>query len=105
MTEPARNTAAPPVVLPDLLPLTAQALAAAETLLDAAKRATERLVEPGGKVDAARLDRDQFAAHGFAWMATYVEALRQIRLWAERLDRDGALREAEALMLQAAFGE
>src|SRR6185437_6944004 len=40
-----------------------------------------------------------------AWMATYVEALRQMRGWAERLDGAGALREAERLMLQAAFGE
>ena len=26
----------------------------------------------------ALLEQEQFAAHGFAWMATYVEALRQL---------------------------
>ena len=26
----------------------------------------------------ALLEREQFAAHGFAWIATYVEALRQM---------------------------
>src|SRR6185437_1577989 len=46
-----------------------------------------------------------FAAHGLAWVATYVKALRQMRGWAERLDEAGALREAERLILQAAFGE
>ena len=43
--------------------------------------------------------------HGFAWMATYVEALRQIRGWASRLDEAGEFGEAEALILQVAFGE
>jgi (2S)-methylsuccinyl-CoA dehydrogenase len=38
-------------------------------------------------------------------MATYVEALRQMRLWAGRLADAGALRDVEQLMLQAAFGE
>ena len=92
-------------VLPDLLPLTARALGAAEGLLAEAKAAVAQRVAPEGAVDAALLEREQFAAHGLAWMATYVEALRQVRLWAGRLDEAGALREAERLMLQAAFGE
>jgi (2S)-methylsuccinyl-CoA dehydrogenase len=91
--------------LPDLLALTGRALAAAETLLAAAKAAVAERVAPGGAVDGALLEQHQFAAHGYAWMATYVEALRQMRLWAERLDAAGELREVEALMLQAAFGE
>ena len=45
------------------------------------------------------------AVHGFAWMATYVEALRQIRQWASRLDGAGEFGEAEALILRIAFGE
>jgi (2S)-methylsuccinyl-CoA dehydrogenase len=83
-------------LLPDLLALADEALAEAETFLASAKRNVARLVESGG------LDRHQHAAHGFAWMATYVEALRQLRRWAERL---GGPREAEELMLEAAFGE
>ncbi|HZS82392.1 MAG TPA: acyl-CoA dehydrogenase family protein [Stellaceae bacterium] len=93
------------VPLPDLLPLTARALAAAEGLLAAGKQAVAQRVAPAGAVEPALLDRHQFAAHGFAWMATYVEALRQMRLWAVRLDEAGALREAERLMLQMVFGE
>jgi len=98
-----RETAPP--LLPDLLPLTARALAAAEALLVAAKRRLESRVAPGGAIDTALLETHQFAAHGFAWMATYVEALRQMRSWAERLAGAGALREAEALMLQLAYAE
>jgi (2S)-methylsuccinyl-CoA dehydrogenase len=84
------------LLLLDLLPLADKALAEAETFIAQAKRSVARLVEDGG------LDRHQHAAHGFAWMATYVEALRQLRLWADRL---GEPREAEALILQAGFGE
>ena len=63
------------------------------------------LSSPGGALDAALIDREQTAVHGFAWMATYVEALRQIRGWASRLDEAGEFGEAEALILRVAFGE
>ncbi|HWG80036.1 MAG TPA: acyl-CoA dehydrogenase family protein [Stellaceae bacterium] len=99
------STAAPGRLLPDILPLTGRALDAAENLLAAAKRSLLAAVAPGGVVDPALLEARQFAAHGYAWMATYVEALRQMRLWAERLEDVGGLGEREALMLQMAFGE
>ena len=51
------------------------------------------------------LDREQYAAHGLAWCATYVEALRQTLGWIERLDASNRLGELEALICQAAFGE
>jgi (2S)-methylsuccinyl-CoA dehydrogenase len=92
-------------LLPDLLALAGRALEGAESLLAAAKRRLVAELAPGGAIDPARLEARQFAAHGYAWMATYVEALRQMRQWALRLDEGGALREREALMLQMAFGE
>src|SRR6266478_5769614 len=92
-------------LLPDLLGLTGPALEAAEALLAAAKRRLLAEVAPGGSINPTLLEARQFAAHGYAWMATYVEALRQMRLWAERLDEAGGLGEREALMLQMAFGE
>ena len=94
-----------PLLLPDLLQATASALDAVARLAEAAERGVAALVAPEGRVDAALLDRHQVAAHGFAWVATYAEALRQMRGWAERLDRAGRLGELEASMLQAAFGE
>ncbi|HVM81142.1 MAG TPA: acyl-CoA dehydrogenase family protein [Stellaceae bacterium] len=47
----------------------------------------------------------QFAAHGYAWMATYVTALRVLRDWAARIERAGQFGELEALTLQIGFGE
>jgi (2S)-methylsuccinyl-CoA dehydrogenase len=105
MSRPAVEEASEALLIPDLIAVAGRALGTAEALVAAAKRRVDALVAPGGRVDPARLDRHQFAAHGLAWMATYVEALRQMRLWAERLGEAGELRELESLMLQAAFGE
>ncbi|HEX9489667.1 MAG TPA: acyl-CoA dehydrogenase family protein, partial [Stellaceae bacterium] len=104
-TQISTSTAPSGPLLPDLLPLTGRALDAAEGLLAAAKRRLLADLAPGGTIDPALLEARQFAAHGYAWMATYVEALRQMRLWAERLELVGGLGEREALMLQMAFGE
>jgi (2S)-methylsuccinyl-CoA dehydrogenase len=99
------SPAADSSLLPDLLPTCAEALVAAESFGAAAERAVARLVAPGGKVDASLLEREQFAAHGYAWLATYVAALREMLHWAERLEAAGQLGELERLMLQAAYGE
>ena len=93
------------LILPDLLATCREALSAAEIYRDAAKRAVAGLVAPGGKVDPERLEHEQFAAHGYAWLATYVAALGEMLHWAERLEAEGRLREAERLILQSAFGE
>jgi len=92
-------------ILPDLLSTCRSALDAAESFCGAAKASVAALVAPGGKIDAALLEREQFAAHGFAWLATYVMALRELLHWAERLAAEDALGELESLILQAAFGE
>ncbi len=93
------------LVLPDPIATCRAALSAAQVLREDARRAVAGLVAPGGKVDAALLDREQFAAHGFAWLSTYVAALREMLGWAERLEAAGRARELEHLILQAAFGE
>ncbi len=93
------------LLLPDLLPLCTRALAAAEVLLAEGKRCVSGRVAPDGVIDGERFERHQFAAHAFAWMATYVEALRQALGWAERLEEAGKLRETERLILQIGFGE
>jgi len=83
----------------------AQAAAAADAYAEAAKDALRALVAPGGKVDRARLDAEQHAAHGLAWIATYAEALRETAAWAERLEADGKLGAAEIGLAQLLFGE
>ena len=89
----------------ELLGATERALSAAEAVLRQARAHVGERVAPGGKISPALIDREQMAVHGFAWMATYVEALRQMRGWASRLDGDGQFNEAEALILLVAFGE
>ena len=86
----------------ELLPLTRRALTAAETLVDRARQAVLKATD-GGKAEA--LEREQFAAHGLAWYATYAAGLRQMLGWAERLAASGRLGEIERLILQAAFGD
>ncbi len=93
------------LILPELLATCAEALAAAESFGAAARAAVAALIAPGGKVDAHLLEREQFAAHGYAWLATYVAALREMLHWAERLEAAGQLGELEQMMLQAAYGE
>src|SRR5581483_5240234 len=106
MSAPATSTrGAVSPLLPDLLRQCRTALNAAESIADAARRAAGVRVVIGGKLDARALDRDQFAAHGFAWLSTYVTALAQLLAWAERLEASGRLGETEALILQIGFGE
>jgi (2S)-methylsuccinyl-CoA dehydrogenase len=93
------------ILLPDLLTLTAAAIAPVETLLDVATTRLRGKVSQDGRVSGRKLEENQVAAHGLAWLATYVEALRQMQGWAERLTADGKFGETEALLHQIAFGE
>ena len=67
---------------PLLLELTAAATAAAGELLNGARDSLRARLAPGGRLDAERLEAEQTAAHGLAWLAVYVEALRQLEGWA-----------------------
>ncbi|MFA5581687.1 MAG: acyl-CoA dehydrogenase family protein [Paracoccaceae bacterium] len=92
-------------LLNDLLSLTEAALAPVEAVVAAARDAVRVRVLKDGKVSAKLVDTQQHAAHGFAWLATYHEALRQMHAWATRLQDEGRLGEIEKLILQIAFGE
>ncbi|MFI5001457.1 MAG: acyl-CoA dehydrogenase, partial [Reyranellales bacterium] len=89
------------MVLDNLLGLASEAESDAEAYEVAAREAVRKLVAPKGRVEPALLEREQFAAHGYAWIATYVSALRQMRRWAEACAKG----ELELLILQSAFGE
>ena len=81
------------------------ALGAAEALAAAARDAVARGVAEENCAPAEALNRRQFAAHGLAWFASCVEALRAMDSWAARLAARGAFGPLESLVLQAAFGE
>src|ERR1043165_3855915 len=88
--------------------LTAQAraaIAAMDALLADAKRAVAERVAPSGRVSAKLLDREQRAAHGLAWFATYAEAMRQLAAYAQRMSAAGRLGELEELTVRIGLGE
>ena len=94
-----------PTLLPDLLVLTSAALPPVEALLDLARTTVLARVSLDGRVSGGLIEAHQTAAHGLAWLATYVESLRQMQGWAERLTAEGKFGEVEALLHQIAFGE
>ncbi|RMH40707.1 MAG: acyl-CoA dehydrogenase [Alphaproteobacteria bacterium] len=93
------------VILSDLEDLTDAAVRDIETVLEAARTAVAERVVEDGRVAGHRLEAEEDIAHGLSWLATYVEALRQMQGWARRLGTEGALGDLERLLLQIAFGE
>ncbi|MBB05473.1 MAG: acyl-CoA dehydrogenase [Pseudooceanicola sp.] len=92
--------------LPDLLSLTGATIAPLEDLLSKAQAHVRKTVLEGGdRITTTAVERHQTATHGLAWLATYVESLRQMQKWAERLTADGKFSELEQLIHQIAFGE
>jgi len=94
-----------PIILKGLLGLTSAAVAPAEALLEKARTHLRDLVVVDDRVSGSAVEANQFAAHGLAWLATYVESLRQMQAWANRLTEMGKFGEVEQLIHQIAFGE
>jgi (2S)-methylsuccinyl-CoA dehydrogenase len=88
------------MTMQQILPLVRQAVIAAEKIQLVAKAGVRDAVARSGGIDHA-----QHEAHGFAWLSTYVEALRQMQRWAEGLASSNKLGEVETLLLLAGFGE
>src|SRR4051812_35808002 len=89
----------------NLLTLARAATGAVEALLsDAAAKVRDRVVLEG-RPAARLLDREQRATHGLAWLATYVEAVRQLTAYAERMHGGGLLSEIEELIVRIGLGE
>ena len=91
-----------PVPFDDLAP---QALNAIQELLARATASLRDRVGEGGKLSAAKIEREQHAAHGLAWLATYVEAIKEMIAYGRRMDAEGRFGETEALMTQIGVGE
>ena len=80
-------------------------LALADRLLATMRRAIADQVTAAGKLHPDLLDTHQYALHGFAWQATYVEALRRLLHWARSLEQAGRLTQTETAMLRLGFAE
>ncbi|WP_417526231.1 acyl-CoA dehydrogenase family protein [Marinovum sp.] len=93
------------VELPDLLDLTGAAIAPVEVIFDKSRAHLRDLVVVDGRISAKLVEANQDAAHGLAWLATYLESLRQMQGWAERMTAQGKFGSLEAMIHQIAFGE
>ncbi len=94
-----------PVLKHELIELAREATAALDALLADAMAKVRGRVVVEGHVVGRLLDREQRATHGLAWFATYVEAVRQLAAYAERMAGDGTLGEAEELLVRIGLGE
>lgn len=99
------NATTPTPILADLQTLTQAALPEIEALFTQAREGLKTAVSTGGKVSNQELEAQQFRAHALSWLATYVEALRQLQAWAGRLTEAGQFGPMESLILQLGFGE
>ncbi|MCX7898600.1 MAG: acyl-CoA dehydrogenase family protein [Methylocystis sp.] len=81
------------------------ALAAIEALYNEGLAKVRARVSKDGRIDNALFEADQHAAHGLAWLATYVQGLKELIAYAERLSGEGAYGETEHLLNQIGFAE
>ncbi|WP_244645480.1 acyl-CoA dehydrogenase family protein [Salinarimonas ramus] len=101
--EPA--TPAPSTGAEDLPALVRGAADAVDALLAESTRRVRTRVADGDKVSSAKMEAEQHATHGLAWLATYAQAIRELASYAERLAGEGRLGETEALVTRVAAGE
>ena len=89
----------------ELIELGRDTTAALDALLaDAVRKVGERVVVEGHLV-ARLLDREQRATHGLAWLATYVEAVRQLAAYTERMVGNDTFGELEEHLVRIGLGE
>src|SRR5664279_714951 len=103
--DPMPVAASRPTAGHELVELSRGATAALDALLaDAVAKVRERVVVEGHPI-ARLFDREQRATHGLAWLATYVEAVRQLAAYTERMVGAGTFGEIEENLVRIALGE
>ena len=78
---------------------------AVEALFEQAAASLRERVTDKGKLSNALIEREQHAAHGLAWFATYVESVRELIAYAERMEAEGLYGETEELLTRIGVGE
>ncbi len=76
-----------------------------DQLLSHALRTVRGRVSVNDNICAQKMEKEQRAAHGLAWLATYIEALRQLDAYGRRLLNDEACGEMETLIIHLGFAE
>jgi (2S)-methylsuccinyl-CoA dehydrogenase len=88
------------------VPRAQEAVGVAEALLqDVSIAVRKRVAIEGGDTMGRVFDREQRATHGLAWLATYVEALRQLVAYAARMQAEGKYGEIEDIQVRIGVGE
>jgi (2S)-methylsuccinyl-CoA dehydrogenase len=87
------------------LPDAKAAFASVEALYAQALAAVRARVTKDGKLSNELIETEQHAAHGLSWFATYVQGLRELLAYADRLVAEGAYGETENLLTRIAFAE
>jgi (2S)-methylsuccinyl-CoA dehydrogenase len=88
-----------------LIALSREATRAAEKLLAEATAAVRQRVMVENHLVERLFDREQRATHGLAWLATYVESIRQLCAYTERMHAADGLGAIEELLIQIGIGE
>ena len=81
------------------------ALKEVEALYGAALASLRARLSRDGKLSADLIEKDQHAAHGLSWFATYKQGLSELLHYAERLNAEGAYGETESLLTRIGFAE
>jgi (2S)-methylsuccinyl-CoA dehydrogenase len=100
MTQAARA-----IATEDFFELGAQATHAVESLYQDAVASVRGKVSENGKLSNALIEREQHAVHGLAWFATYVETVRELLAYGERMKAEGLYGETEELLTRIGVGE
>ncbi len=85
--------------------LASEAHLAAQRLLDRALEAMRDRASENGKLSAGKIETEQHAVHGLAWLATYVEAIKELAAYANRMQEERRFGETEQLLTRIGLGE
>ena len=89
----------------ELLASADSALKSVEDYVGLIKTQVQERVVVDGRANSDLINREQRAVHGYAWVETTFTALLSVRDWAQGLLERSAVKKADSLALEIAFGE
>ena len=92
-------------ILENLSALCSDSLREVSSMLEGMRQHIKDQVSTDGRVNAALLEQQQFAAHGLSWFTTYFEGLSCLVKWYDRAVLDGNSSKLDELTLQIGFAE
>jgi (2S)-methylsuccinyl-CoA dehydrogenase len=89
----------------DMLGTAREAFASVEKLYSEVRGLVRTHASAGGKISSELFEQAQHEGHGLAWLATYVESLREMISYAEHLSAESRYGETEDLLTRIGIGE